>query len=42
MRLHPVRLLIREALLGNLCRCTSYVQILEAVRLAADRLEESR
>lgn len=33
---------IREALLGNLCRCTGYVQILEAVRLAADRLEESR
>ena len=33
---------IREALLGNLCRCTGYVQILEAVRLAADRLEKSR
>jgi aerobic-type carbon monoxide dehydrogenase small subunit (CoxS/CutS family) len=33
---------IREALLGNLCRCTGYVQILEAVRLAAEKLEESR
>jgi len=33
---------IRAALLGNLCRCTGYVQILEAVRLAADKLEESR
>jgi carbon-monoxide dehydrogenase small subunit len=33
---------IREALLGNLCRCTGYVQILEAVRRAAEKLEESR
>ena len=29
---------IREALAGNLCRCTGYVQIVEAVRRAA-RLE---
>lgn len=28
---------IREALAGNLCRCTGYEQILAAVRLAADR-----
>ena len=32
---------IRDAIGGNLCRCTGYVQIVEAVRLAAKRLRES-
>ena len=31
---------IREAISGNLCRCTGYQQIVEAVRLAAGRLRE--
>ncbi|RZQ64774.1 (2Fe-2S)-binding protein [Amycolatopsis suaedae] len=30
---------IREALAGNLCRCTGYETILDAVRLAATRQE---
>ncbi|WP_031465352.1 (2Fe-2S)-binding protein [Sciscionella sediminilitoris] len=31
---------IREALAGNLCRCTGYESIMDAVRLAAKRMRE--
>ncbi|WP_043286071.1 (2Fe-2S)-binding protein [Paraburkholderia oxyphila] len=31
---------VREALHGNLCRCTGYQNIVDAVLLAADRLKE--
>src|SRR5262245_61459995 len=38
---HPSRELICEALSGNLCRCTGYWQIVEAVEAAADRAAET-
>ena len=38
----PSDLEIREALAGNLCRCTGYEKILDAVRLAAERMEAGR
>ena len=34
----PTRDEIREALSGNLCRCTGYIKIYEAVELAAARM----
>jgi len=34
----PGDLEVREALAGNLCRCTGYEKILDAVRLAASRM----
>ena len=36
----PPEEVIREALSGNLCRCTGYQKILDAVRLAADRMRD--
>src|ERR1051326_5674830 len=40
---HPTRERIKEALSGNLCRCTGYLQIFEAIESAAARsLSEGR
>ena len=35
---HPSRDEIREALAGNLCRCTGYAKILDAIELGAERM----
>ena len=37
----PTRDEVREALAGNLCRCTGYTKILDAVELAALRMKAS-
>lgn len=36
----PTRDEVREALAGNICRCTGYIKIFEAVELAAERMAE--
>jgi len=36
----PTETEIREAISGNLCRCTGYQNIVEAARLAAEKLRE--
>ncbi len=38
----PTRQEIAEALSGNLCRCTGYIQILEAVERAAAQMRDVR
>jgi carbon-monoxide dehydrogenase small subunit len=38
----PTRAEIKDALSGNLCRCTGYTKIYEAVELAARRLREKQ
>ncbi len=40
--LKPTDEQIREALSANICRCTGYVQIFQAVRLAAERLRSGK
>jgi len=37
---HPTREEVEAGISGNLCRCTGYYQIVEAIELAAQRLAE--
>ena len=37
---NPSELEIREAISGNLCRCTGYVNIVKAVQYAAEKLQK--
>ena len=37
---HPARDQIKEAIAGNLCRCTGYVRIIDAIEQAASERQE--
>jgi carbon-monoxide dehydrogenase small subunit len=39
---NPSDLEIREAISGNLCRCTGYLNIVKAVQFAAEKLQEKK
>jgi carbon-monoxide dehydrogenase small subunit len=39
---HPTEAEIRDAISGNLCRCTGYGQIVEAVQIAAERMADGK
>jgi aerobic carbon-monoxide dehydrogenase small subunit len=38
----PTEREIREGISGNICRCTGYNKIVEAIQYAADKLQEAR
>ena len=39
---HPTRAEIKEALVGNLCRCTGYVRIIDAIETAASVMADQQ
>jgi aerobic carbon-monoxide dehydrogenase small subunit len=39
---HPSEIEIRESLSGNLCRCTGYTKIVEAIAVSADKMTSKR
>jgi carbon-monoxide dehydrogenase small subunit len=38
---HPTEEQVREAISGNLCRCTGYGQIVQAIMVAAEKIQEA-
>jgi carbon-monoxide dehydrogenase small subunit len=38
----PTRNEIAESISGNLCRCTGYVKIVDAIKATADQLKTNR
>ena len=38
----PTRNEVREALVGNICRCTGYIRIIEAVMMAAELMRNGK
>ncbi len=38
---NPTELEIRQAISGNLCRCTGYVNIVKSIQYAADKMRET-
>ncbi len=39
---HPTREEIRQAISGNLCRCTGYQKIVDAVELATEKMASTK
>jgi carbon-monoxide dehydrogenase small subunit len=39
---HPTEKEIREALVGNICRCTGYVKIVEAIQASAKEIRRAK